>query len=791
MVNNVKSLNRKLVRDLWHIRGQVVAIAFVLGCGVATVVLSLGTLNSLQETRDAYYERYHFADIFAHMKRAPRSLLSDLAEIPGVRRVEGRIVHGVIIDIDDMVEPGRAQAISLPQAEGANLNGIVIRAGRLPVSDSVNEIVIHEAFAEAHNFTPGDAFWANMNGRRRMLRIVGIVLSPEYIYVLGPGDLVPDNRRFGIFWMNHSALEAIYDLKGGLNDVSLTLSRDGRVQEVIAEVDRLIDPYGGIGAIGREDQLSYAFLKSEMDQQETLAKVFPPIFLAVAAFLLNLVIARLVETERQQIGLLKAFGYSDFEVGAHYFKFVAVITAIGIVIGWVGGAWMGRGMTEMYADFFRFPFLYYLVEPKVFILGAAVSIFAASLGTFNAVRRIVKLAPAVAMVPPPPTTYKVNTLERIGFGGVMSQPARMIVRHIIRWPIRSALTVMGISFSGALLVVTLFFLNALDEMTEIFYFDTERQDIVITLTDIHAETAVKEATYLPSVMRAEGMRHVPVRLTSGTRSERTAIAGIDPENNLSRLLDINHKKIEVPAQGLMLSDKLADMLGATLGDMVRIDVLEGRRPIVTVPITKISRQYVGTGAYMKRSALNKLLKEGPVISSIYLQVDSAGEAELFAALKNVPALVGLMIKRVSLESFYTTIREYMDTMIIVYIGFASVIAIGVIYNAARISLSERGRELASLRVLGFTRQEVAFILAGELAVLTWLALPLSGFFGYHLGSLMVDMFDTELFRLPFIIYPSTYGYAALVVLVAAAGSAWVVVRRVSNLDLVAVLKTRE
>jgi len=791
MVSHVRSLNRKLMRDLWHIRGQVMAIAFVIGCGVATVVLSLGTLNSLQETRDAYYERYHFADIFAHMKRAPRSLLSDLSKISGVRRVEGRIVHDVIIDVDGMMEPARARVVSMPEAKGSALNGVVIRVGRLPAPGSTNEIIVHEAFAEAHNFTPGDTFWANMNGRRRMLRIVGVVLSPEHIYVLGPGDIVPDNRRFGILWMDHSALEAIYDLKGGFNDVSLSLSRDGREQEVIAEVDRLTDPYGGIGAIGREDQLSYAFLKSEMDQQETMAKILPPIFLAVAAFLLNLVIARLVETERQQIGLLKAFGYSDFEVGAHYFKFVAVITAVGIVIGWVVGAWMGRGMTEMYAEFFRFPFLYYLIEPKVFLLSAIVSIFAASLGTFTAIRRIIKLAPAVAMVPPPPTTYKLNAIERTGLGNAMSQPARMIMRHIIRWPMRSALTVVGVSFSGALLVTTLFFLDALDEMTEIFYFNTERQDIVITLTDIHADAAVREAAYLPAVIRAEGVRNVPVRLTFGTRSERTAIAGIDPKNNLSRLLDINHQKIDVPEQGLMLSDKLADMLGATLGDMVRIDVLEGRRPITTVPISKVSRQYVGTGAYMTRSALNKLLKEGPVISSIYLQIDSAREAELHVALKQVPALVGLMIKRASLESFYATVRENMDTMIIAYISFASVIAVGVIYNAARISLSERGRELASLRVLGFTKREIGFILAGELAVLTWLALPLSGFFGYHLASLMVDMFDTELFRLPFIIQPSTYGYATLVVLVAAAGSAWIVVRRVSNLDLVAVLKTRE
>ena len=790
-MTRLTSLDRKLARDLWHIRGQVVAIAFVIGCGVATVVLALGTLNSLQETRDAYYERYRFADVFAQMKRAPTSLLGDLAAIDGVVRTESRIVHDVIIDVHGMEEPARGRVLSLPPSEGPHLNDLVIRVGRLPRPERTDEVVIHEAFADAHDYQPGDTFSANMNERRRELRIVGIALSPEYIYVIGPGDLVPDDRRFGVFWMNRKALEAIYDLKGAFNDVALSLARNVREEIVISQIDQLIDPYGGIGAVGREDQLSYAFLKSEIDQLATLANVMPPIFLAVAAFLLNLVIARLIQTEREQIGLMKAFGYTDYEIGFHYSKFVAAIVALGVGVGWGIGAWLGRGLTEMYAEFFRFPFLYYILEPRVFALGALVSAAAAGVGTYTAVNKAIRLAPAVAMKPPPPTTYSINFIERIGLIYGMSQPARMVLRHIIRWPLRSALTVIGISFSGALLVMTLFFLDSLDEMTEIFFFDGQRQDVSISLTSIRPDVVVTDALNLPSVMRAEAVRYVPVRLRHGARVERTVISGFDLDNSLQRLLDVNRQAVDIPEQGLMLTDSLADLLGAKAGDTVRIEVLEGRRPVIDIPVMRVTQQYIGSAAYMNRRVLNRLLKEGPVVSGINFQTDPAGEADLFAALKEMPALLGLAIKRTSLESFYATIREHMDTMIAAYIGFAAIIAIGVIYNAARISLSERGRELASLRVLGFTQAEVAFILAGELAVLTIAALPLSALLGYMLAALMVDMFNTDLYRLPFFIHPSTYGYAMLVILFSATGSAWIVLRRVANLDLVAVLKTRE
>lgn len=791
MVTALNPLDRKLVRDLWHIRGQVIAIAFVIACGVATVVMALGTLHSLQETRDAYYERYHFAHVFASVKRAPLSLLNDISDIPGVARAETRIVHSVILDIDGMQEPARGLLVSLPQSPGIHLNELILLRGRLPNPAEPDEVVVHEAFVNAHQFELGDSFSANMNERRRDLRIVGVALSAEHVYVIGPGDLVPDNRRYGIFWMGRKALEAAFNLKGAFNEVSLSLTPAASEAAVISDLDRLIDPYGGVGAIGRDDQVSYAFLKSEMDQQATIASVMPPIFLGVAAFLLNLVISRLVQTEREQIGLLKAFGYSNSSVGIHYLKFVSLIVLVGVVIGWLLGIWLGRGMTLLYAEFFRFPFLYYIIKPSVFAIGALVSIAAATLGTLVAVGKAAKLPPAVAMTPPPPTSYKGSVAERLGVSLSLTQPTRMIIRHIFRWPKRALLTIIGISFAGALLVSTLFFLDSLDEMTNIFFFESERQDIAISLTEIRADRAILEAQHLPGVLRSEGVRQVSVRLRNGPRMERTSVSGLDQSSQLKRLLDVNKRAVDVPPHGLMLTDKLAELLDVAVGENLQIEFLEGRRPVVNIPITRIVKQYIGKAAYMDRGALNRLLKEGPVINTLNLQTESTSEGALFEALKKTPSMLGLMSKKSALQSFYDTIRQNIDTTIIAYIAFASVISVGVIYNAARISLSERARELASLRVLGFTKREVAYILAGELALLTWAALPLSAFLGYQLAAFIVVQFDTDMFRLPLHIDPSTYGYSAVVVMVSAFISGTVVVRRVANLDLISVLKTRE
>jgi putative ABC transport system permease protein len=783
-------LTKKLLRDLWRMRTQAVAIALVMACGIAIMVMSFGAMRSLSETRDAYYDRYRFANVFADAKRAPMSAAAKIAAIPGVAAVDARIVHYVTLDIPGLEQPAIGELVSLPRSGPSYTNAIVLRTGRLPRTGS-DETVMSENLALAHGYQPGSTLQATINGRKRVLSIVGIALSPEFIYTLGPGQLVPDDRTFGILWLDRFTLEAAYDLKGAFNNVSVATMPNASEPEVISRIDAVLSPYGGTGAYGRDDQLSHAFIQQELDQLWTVATLLPPIFLGVAAFLINMIMSRLIDLEHEQIGLLKAFGYSNRTVGWHYLKFTLVIAMLGIAAGTAIGLILGIRMTTLYADYFRFPFLYFRIDPAIYFLSIGVALAAVVAGTASAVMRAVRLAPAVAMVPPPPTTYRQTLIERLGLDRYISEPTHMIVRHIERWPVRSLLTVLGIALSGAVLVVAFFMFDAIDEMVDNTYFRINRQDATVVFYEPRSTSSIFEVAHWPGVRRAEPMRQTPARLHNAQMSQRVVIYGVDEQASLKRLLDTNGRPIVVPRQGIVLSDKLAELLGVRQGDQIAVDILEGARRKTSAVVASVVSEYIGISAYMNIDALNRITGEAVGISGAQVLLDPQETAAFFAALKRTPATGIVTLREPAIRAFQETLARSMLIVISFYVGFGAVIAFGVVYNTARIGLSERGRELASLRVLGFTKGEVAYILLGELAVLAIVALPFGGVFGYGLAWIMSSAMETKLFRIPFVVERATFGTAALILVASAILSLIAVVIRLNRLDLLAALKAPE
>ena len=783
-------LAKKLFRDLWRMRTQVAAIALVMACGIAIMVMSFGAMRSLSETRDAYYDRYRFADVFAEVKRAPLFAAAKIAAIPGVAAVDARIVHYVTLDIPGLEQPAIGELVSLPQGGPGHTNAIVLRAGRLPRVGS-DEIVMSENLALAHRYQPGSRLDATINGRKRTLTIVGIALSPEFIYVLGPGQLVPDDRTFGILWLDRKTLEAAYDLKGAFNNLSVAVMKDASEPDIISRIDAVLDPYGGTGAYGRNDQLSHAFIQQELDQLWTIATLLPPIFLGVAAFLINMIMTRLIEREREQIGLLKAFGYSNRGVAWHYLKFSLAVAMLGIVIGAAAGFALGARMTSLYADYFRFPFLYFRTDPAIFLLSIGVAFAAALGGTATAVLRAVHLAPAVAMVPPPPTIYRQTLIERLGLDRYISEPTHMILRHIERWPLRSFLTTLGIALSGAILIVAFFMFDAIDEMVDSAYFRINRQDATVSFYEPRSMNSIFELAHWPGVRYAEAVRQAPVRLHHAQLVQRVVIYGMGERADLKRLLDASGRPIALPRYGIVLSEKLAELLGVERGDQIGVDILEGARRKTTVPVAAVVSEYIGVSAYMDLDALNRLIGGAVGVSGAQVLLDPKQESAFFAALKRTPATGIVTLRTSAIKAFRETLARSMLIVILFYVGFGAVISFGVVYNTARIALAERSREMASLRVLGFTKGEVAYILLGELAVFVILALPFGGVFGYGLAWFLSSAMETKLFRIPFIINPSTYGTAALILMASAALSLIAVGRRLSRIDLLAALKAPE
>lgn len=784
-------LDRKLFRDVRRLWAQVLAIAFVIGGGVASLLLAVGSYRSLDETRTAYYERYRFADVFAVVTRAPKALVEQVAEIPGVAAVDARIAKLALLDIPNYSEPATAQVISLPDIGEPQLNRLYMRLGRTPEPGREDEAVVNDTFARAHGFRIGSRFSAILNGRKRELVIVGTALSPEFIYTVGPGDLMPDDRRFGIVWMSEKVLAGAYNLDGAFSSISMKLLRGASEREVIKRLDALLDRYGGRAAYGRKDQTSHAWIDHELDMLNNMSRTLTPIFLLVSAFLVNLILSRLVALEREQVGLLKALGYTNGTTAIHYIKFVVIIVAVGVVIGSAAGTWLGAYVTRMFGDYFHFPFLVFVMSPDLYVVAAGLSLFAAVVGAVRALREVVTLAPAVAMQPPAPPQFHRLLPTTLNLDRFVSQPTVMMLRSVTHHPVRAAFTVIGMASATALLVVSMFVHDTMESLIDVTYFMADRQDATVSFAEKRSSDVVLQIARLPGVLVAEPYREVPARIRNGNIERRIIISGRPRNADLKRIIDIGLRPVVLPESGLAISSMLAQILRVGIGDLVEIDLLDGARRTVSLPVTTLVEDYFGIRGMMDPDALARLMRERPVVDSVNLSFDQNQRDTFYAAIKNMPTVSGLGLQRLSLENFRQSIALLITTMATIYTGLATLIAFGVIYNSARISLSERARELASLRVLGFTSVEVLWILLAELALLTLIAQPPGWAMGYGLGWVMKTQLAGELMRVRGVIASSTYVYASAIVISAAILSALIVRRRVNQLDLVSVLKTRD
>ncbi len=784
-------LDRKLGRDARALLGQLIAVALVVACGIATWVTMRGAYASLLLTRNAYYREYRFADIFCPLKRAPDALAARIAHWPGVTAVEARVVEDVNLSVPGLAEPATARLISLPAQGAPRLNALYLRAGRLPEPGRADEVAASEAFAAANHLRPGASLAAVLHGKWQSLRVTGIVLSPEYVYEIRGGDIFPDNRRFAVLWMRRPALAAAFRMEGAFNDLSLALAPGVAPQPVIARLDRQLEPWGGLGAYARADQISNRFLSDEIAQDRVTGTWVPLIFLAVAALLVDMVLTRLVLMQRGQIAILKAFGYGSGTLAAHYVKLALLPALAGTALGIGVGAWFAHGLTRIYAGFFRLPLLRFRLEPAALLLAAGIGLAAGAVGALLAVRRAVALAPAEAMRPEAPARFRPGLLERLGLAGWLPLNARMVARNLQRRPGKSALNLLAVASAAALLVVCGYFLDAVNYFIALQFQQVQREDVTVSFERPLSAAAVHDLFHLPGVGRVEPFRAVPVRLRFAHRDYRTVLLGQAAGGEMRRVFDANRRVLPLPGSGLLLGDALAERLGVHTGDVVRVEVLEGRRPVWRERVARTVYEMLGMRATMDSAALGRRLGEPGVASGAYLKVDARAAPALYAQLKRNPVINAVTVPAVELAGFRETMAQSLWISTFVLGLFAAIIAVGVIYNGGRIALSERGRELASLRVLGFTRAEVTRLLLGEQALLTAAAIPLGWLAGFGWCALLVLTLRNDTFRLPLVVSRATLAFAAAVVAAAAAASALFLRSRIRHLDLIEVLKSRE
>ena len=785
------TLRKKLVRELAESKGQSFAIAAVVASGVAVFVMALTTLNFLKSTRDAYYDRYRFGDVFASLTRAPRDLRLRLENIEGVASLQTRIVVDVTLDVERLEEPATGRLISIPAHREPRLNAYFLKEGRLPNPAIADEVLVSEAFFLANQLALGDRISAILNGRLQDLLIVGVALSPEYVFQIRPGDLLPDDRRFGIFWMNQEHLEAAFDMDGAFNNVSMRLTRGAKLGDVLDDTDRLLKPYGCVGAFGREDQISASFLDDEISQLQGMAIVAPIIFLSVAAFLLNVVLARRIATQREIIATLKAFGYGNVEIGWHYLAVALIITCVGACLGAAAGTWLASGLAKLYSEFYKFPEFVFRADWRAVFLAILISIGAATFGCIRAILQVVRLMPADAMRPASPAKYRRSWIEVLGLNWLVPLTGRMIFRQIQRRPFNAIFSVLGIGASVAVLLMGNFSPDAIDYLLDFQFKSAQRQDVQLLFEEHLSPQARFDLQHLSGVQEIETFRVVGVKIRHQHHERRTAITGLGTRRELYRLLQATGEQVRLPRSGVVLSDALAKMLDVKLGEDVIVEVLEGKRQTFTLPVTGLAREYAGLNAYMDLSALHSLLGEGDVVTGAYLSVDSKNQADLFHELKNLPAVGSVAVKDATIRQFQETVSENLLKFQAFNVVFAAIIAVGVVYNTARVSLDERCRELSTLRVIGFSKFEVTTILLGELVLLTLIAIPIGWLVGYGFCYSMVLGFESKQFRIPLAIKLSSFAFAGFVTIISTAISGLLVRQRLNKMDLVEVLKSRE
>lgn len=785
----MRAINRKLIRDILSFKGQIAAISVVTGAGVMVLILFVTTLDAIKHSRDRYYQLYNFAHVFSDIKRAPERVSELIREIPGVNIVETRVQGAVRLSVEDFDDPVQGLIISIPDGRQPLLNRLHLREGFMPESMQANHVVVSEPFAKAHDLRTGHTLEAIIKGRMETLTISGIAISPEFVYQIGPADLIPDYKRFTILWMNRGSLDGAFGMDGAFNNLILSLQAGADEKMVIDAVDHVLGPYGSIGAFGRRDQTSNRFLEEELSQLRIMTIVLPAIFLGVSAFLLNVLMARIIRTQRQQIALLKAFGYSNAEICIHFLLLTTLIVCIGAFIGVGLGAWSADGISDLYAEYFRFPEMRFGLQPWTIILAVTVAFGAGFLGTFRAVVQAVRQAPAEAMRPPGPERFTRGFIEGSIFGRIFSQPSRIIFRNLSRYRFKSLMSILGIGLSGSLLLLGSYQFGSVNHMLDIQYRLVQQMDVHIRFNEQVSLNARAELLVLPGVHYVETYRSVPTRLRHKRSEYRTSIMGMEKNPNLRIILGPDHKPVSPPDEGLLMTLYLADYLGASVGDFIQVEIMEGHRRSLEIPLAGIVDEPIGISTYMSRGTLNAIMREGPAISGAWLLTDKTRHGELFDKLWDMPQVAGISL----ISRDESNIRDYIQDTVLIFMAIllllAGSISFAVVYNNARVAFAERVRELATLRVLGFTRAEVAWILIGEIGLITFLSIPLGWAMGTGFAFLLNKSLSTDLFRLPFTVGPDIYAFSTGGVLLASALSTAFIARKLRQLDMVLALKT--
>jgi len=794
MVNTV--LLRKLLRDLFGRKGALLALVVIVMIGVGIFVAMAAVYRDLDGARRRYYAAYQLADFSVDLKRAPTRVVHEVATLPNVRAARGRVHLSARIDLAGVAEPISGTAISMPDQPAPVLNGMLLRTGTWFSDGRGKQVILDDAFAQAHRLVPGSRIRVLLLDKEHDLLVVGTAMSPEFVFVLPPaGGQAPDPARHGVLYLPERFLQESCDLDGAYNQVVGLAHDSGRValDNTLRAIEEMLDPYGVTNSTPIHEQPSARFLADELQGLQVSAKILPGVFLLVATLVLNVLMARLVAQQRSVIGTLKALGYSSGAITRHYLGFGVIVGSVGGVAG-IGLALVLQELfLAMYRMFYRMPAIDSHLYPDVLATGFLISVVFAVAGTLKGVHRAASLAPAEAMRPPPPEKGGRVPPERIPWlWGPLPFRWKMILSAVFRNPFRSSVSLFASVISTALVVATLGSLDALNYLMHYEFARVSHEDVTVSLRDPRGVGATPELGSLPSVSHTEAQLAVVCDLSNGPFRRRVGLTGLARGNRLRTPLDAAGQPIVAPDEGLVLSRKLAEILHVRPGERLRLRPLIGRRQRVEALVVGTVDSFLGLSGYADIAYLSRLLGESWSANVLLgTSFGGAGTSAFFAALKERPSVVGVGERARSLTQFDESFGDMMGKSISVTILFAGLVAFGSVLNATLVSLSERQREVGTLRVLGYTPWQVSKIFSGESLLLNGVGILLGLVAGIGFAHLLAMAYDTELYRFPVVIRASTLALSAVLMAGFVIVAQLIVYRLIRKLPWLDVMKIKE
>ncbi|QDU96078.1 ABC transporter permease [Lignipirellula cremea] len=792
----MNTLNRKLAREIFNAKGLLLAITSIIAVGVMCFVTLQSAYQNLSYAKRDYYRDSRMADFWIDLKKAPLSEIDALYRIRGVSEIESRISFNATVDLEGVVKPLNGFVLSLPDQRMPILNEIALQQGDYFSSRRANEVIINESFARAHRLYPGQRLHLLMNNRRQELIIVGTALSSEFVYVQGPGSLVPDPSTFGVFYIKRSFAEDVYDFQGAANQIIGRLAPEARdqIDPILQQAETLLDSYGVFSTTPLRLQTSNQFLSNEISGLGAMSTIVPSIFLAVAAVVLNVLLTRLARQQRVVVGTLKALGYSSGQVFWHFLKFGLVVGLIGGLIGAGFGYWGATGITRVYRHFMDFPDLDSRFYPGVMAVGMIVSLGCAGAGAFYGAYTMLRLLPAEAMRPEPPRSGGAIWLERATwFWSLLNASWRMVLRTVFRQYVRSGANVFA-SMMGAGLLVTGFMLSASqDYLLEFQFYRAVRSDIDLQFKEVEGRPALDEIRRLPGVDRAEPLLNVAFEFVHGPYRRKSAVTGLSPGAVLTIPRDAAGTAMPIPETGLVITRRLATLLHLQQGDQVTLIPVQGERRPCQAAVARIADSYMGLGAYAEIAFLSGLVQEEFALSGAQLLVNHRPHdmRRLYLELKQTPGIQGVTARADTIRNLEKALLENQMVSVITIIVFAGVVFFGSIVSSSMVNLAERRREVATFRALGYTPWQVGGLFFRE-SMLTNLLGSLLGLpVGYGLVVLTAWSYNNDLLRLPVVTPPwiwfVTLGLATIFALCAQAVVQW----SIHRMDFVEGLKVKE